>query len=99
MPPEWQNQQKKLSQKDTDAAWTKKNDETFYGNKNHGRADAESVIITDYTVTDASVHDSQEFPTLVNKEKASSAVFADSAYKSAATDQKLEELGVKNFIH
>ena len=99
VPPEWQNQPKKLSQKDTDAAWTKKNDETFYGYKNHVRADAESVIITDYTVTDASVHDSQEFPALVNKEKAASAVFADSAYKRAATDQKLEELGVRNFIH
>ena len=76
-----------------------KNGETFYGYKNRARADAESVIITDYTVTDASVHDSQEVPALVNKEKAAEAVFADSAYKSAATDQKLEELGVKNFIH
>jgi len=44
------------------------------------------------------VHDSQEFPALGNKEKAAEAEFADSAYKSAATDQKLKELGIKK-IH
>jgi IS5 family transposase len=53
VPGDWAKQLRKLCQKDTDARWTKKNNETFYGYKNHGRADAESVIITDYTVTDA----------------------------------------------
>ena len=64
-PPEWENQPHKLSQKDLDARWTKKNHETFYGYKNHIRADAESAIITDYTVTDAAVHDSQALPELI----------------------------------
>lgn len=99
VPPEWTNQPKKLAQKDTDARWTKKNEETFYGYKNHVRADAESVIITDYKVSDASVHDSQELPNLVNEEKVAGALFADSAYKSAKTDQTLDDLGVKNFVH
>jgi IS5 family transposase len=53
VPGDWAKQLRKLCQKDTDARWPKKNNETFYGYKNHGRADAESVIITDYTVTDA----------------------------------------------
>ncbi len=46
-PPAWENQPHKLSQKDLDARWTKKNSETFYGDKNHIRSDAESAIITD----------------------------------------------------
>jgi len=98
-PQEWKEQPKKLCQKDTDARWAKKNDETFYGYKNHISADAESKIIIDYTVTDASVHDSQELPKLVNEDKPANALFADSAYKSAKTDQKLEELGIENFVH
>ena len=99
VPAEWANQPKKLAQKDTDARWTKKNEETFYGYKNHVRADAESVIITDYTVSDASVHDSQELPNLINEEKLAGSLFADSAYKSAKTDQTLDDLGIKNFVH
>lgn len=99
VPSEWNDQPRKLCQKDTEARWVKKNEETFFGYKNHVRADAESVIITDYTVSDASVHDSQELPNLVNEEKLADALFADSAYKSAKTDQKLVDLGIENFVH
>jgi transposase, IS5 family len=99
VPSDWAKQPRKLCQKDTDARWTKKNNETYYGYKNHARADAESVIITDYTVTDASVHDSQELSALVNEKRLAQTLFADSAYKSAKTDGMLEDLGIKNFIH
>ena len=99
VPSDWAKQPRKLCQKDTDARWTKKNNETYYGYKNHTRADAESVIITDYTVTDASVHDSQELSALVNEKKLAETLFADSAYKSAKIDGMLEDLGIKNFIH
>jgi len=99
VPEPWKDQPAKLSQKDTDARWTKKNSETFFGYKNHVTTDAESVIITDYKVTDASVHDSQVFPDLINETQQTEAVFADSAYKSKQTDEKLEELMIKNFIH
>lgn len=99
VPPEWTEKPRKLCQKDTEARWTKKNKETFYGYKNHVRADAEHVIITDYTVSDAAVHDSQELPNLVNIEKSASVLFADSAYKSAKTDQTLTDLGIENCVH
>ena len=99
VPSDWAKQPRKLCQKDTHARWTKKNNETYYGYKNHTRADAESVIITDYTVTDASVHDSQELSALVNEKRLAQTLFADSAYKSAKTDGMLEDLGIKNFIH
>ena len=99
VPNDWAKQPRKLCQKDTDARWTKKNNETYYGYKNHVRADAESGIITDYTITDASVHDSQELSALVNENKLAEVLFADSAYKSAKTDVALDKLGIKNFIH
>ena len=98
-PPGWENQPHKLSQKDLDARWTKKNHETFYGYKNHIRADADSVIITDYTVTNAAVHDSQPLPELIGPQNKDENLFADSAYKSAKTDAQLAELGITNYIH
>lgn len=99
VPADWKDQPHKLSQKDVDARWTKKNQETFYGYKNHLRADADSVLITDYVVTDAAVHDSQPLPDLINKTNQDENLFADSAYKSAQTDARLAQLKVKNFIH
>ncbi len=98
-PPEWENQTHKLRQKDLDARWTKKNHETFYGYKNHIRADADSAIITDYTVTDAAVHDSQALPELIGPENKDEKLFADSAYKSAKIDATLAELGITNYVH
>jgi IS5 family transposase len=97
-PPEWATQPSKLSQKDLDARWTKKNHETFYGYKNHIRADADSAIITGYTVTDAAVHDSQALPELIGPANRNEHLFADSAYKSAKTDAQLAELGITNKV-
>ena len=99
VPGPWQQQAHKLSQKDVDARWTKKNQQSFYGYKNHVRADAESVIITDYAVTDAAVHDSQILGQLIGVDNKSERLFADSAYKSAATDERLDQLGITNYIH
>ncbi|SRR6266567_1104247 len=98
-PPAWESQPHKLSQKDLDARWTKKNAETFYGYKNHLRADADSVLITDYHVTNAAVHDSQVLPKLIGPQNQDENLFADSAYKSAETDAQLAELGLHNYIH
>ena len=99
VPQPWKQQAHKLSQKDVDARWTKKNEQSYFGYKNHVRADAESVIITDYVVTSASVHDSQTLGDLIGADNKGESLFADSAYKSAATDEWLEELEVTNYIH
>jgi len=98
-PPEWENQPHKLNQKDLDARWTKKNHETFYGYKNHIRADADSALITDYTVTNAAVHDSQALPELIGPHNKDENLFADSAYKSAKIDATLAEFGITNYVH
>ena len=99
IPPDWQTQPRKLCQKDVDARWTKKNEQTFFGYKNHVRADADSGLITDYTVTSASVHDSQPLPELIGPANRGENLFADSAYKSAETDARLAAMGIENFIH
>jgi IS5 family transposase len=48
-----------VNQHDLDARWAKKGSDCFFGYKDHVKCDRESKIITDFVVTDASVHDSQ----------------------------------------
>lgn len=67
VPEGWEDDPKRLSHKDLDARWTKKNNETFYGYKNHVTADKESKLITRCQVTNASVHDSQALDDLVRE--------------------------------
>lgn len=47
-PKEWKNDPDKLSQKDFDARWTKKNGERHFGYKNHVKVDRKSKLITAY---------------------------------------------------
>ena len=47
-----------LAQKDCDARWAKKGDETHFGYKNHSVVDDAYKFVRGYDVTDAAVHDS-----------------------------------------
>ena len=80
VPEEWLLEENKnmLEQKDVDARWTKKNDETHYGYKDHVNVDKDSKMITGFSVTPASVHDSQIFHELLDEKDKE--VWADSAY-------------------
>jgi IS5 family transposase len=102
VPIEWGKSTHKLAQKDTDARWTKKNNENHYGFKNHINADQEHKLIQAYTVTDAAVHDSQVFDELLDQtedaEGNKRAVYADSAYRSKATEEKLSQDGITSQI-
>lgn len=69
-----------LSQRDAEAAWAKKGEETHFGYKDHVKVDSESKIITDFEVTPANVHDSQEICGLIDETDPMAA--ADSAYSS-----------------
>jgi IS5 family transposase len=82
MPKEWEEEgsKHKVSQKDINARWTKKNDETHYGYKNHMKADKDSKLIIKYKVTSAEVHDSHALADLVELKK-DTVIYADSAYK------------------
>ena len=85
--------QAKRRQKDTDARWTKKNDQKHYGYKNHINADQAHKLIQNYAVTSASVHDSQVFDELLDQATDADGhkrpVYADSAYRSKEQEQRL----------
>lgn len=98
-PCHWKETPNKLRQKDCQARWTKKNGTTFFGYKDHVKADAESKLITDYVVTDASVHDSQALFDLIDEKCRGEKLFADAAYAGEEFEAHLEELGIASFIH
>jgi IS5 family transposase len=91
-------------QKDTDARWTKKNNETHFGYKNHINADVDTKLIQNFTVTPASVHDSQAFEDLLDLETQDEeghkrAVYADSAYSSARHEAVMADAGIESQVH
>jgi IS5 family transposase len=79
-----------ISQMDMDARWTKKGDESFFGYKDHVKCDSDSKIITDFRVTDASVHDSQEYVDMIDEKD--NDVKLDSGYTG---EEFLEQLSEK----
>ena len=98
-PENWKKRPSKNRQKDKDARWTKKHGRSFFGYKNHVNADARHKLIRDYTVSDASEHDSQKLDELVNRGNTSRDVYADSAYRSAEIERKLRAKGFRSRIH
>ena len=86
----------KGAQKDCDARWTKKNNETHYGYKNHAKVDAKSKLIDAYSTTAANRHDSQIFEELLDDDD--NAILADSAYLSEENDQVFIERSLENFV-
>ena len=86
------------SQKDCDARWTKKNNETHFGYKDHTSVDHEHKLIRDYEVTSAEVHDSNIFEELLT-ENTSKDVWADSAYRSEEHEQFLDAMGYRSQVH
>jgi IS5 family transposase len=91
VPEGWSENKKR--QKDTDARWTQKNGKNHYGYKNHVEVDVAHKLVRDYEVTPASTHDSQVFEELLDETNTSRDVWADSAYRSQETLEKLEQNG------
>ena len=98
-PEGWENQPAKRSQKETDARWNKKHGKSHYGYKNHVNVDRRHKLMRRYRVTDAAVHDSQIVDDILDPDNTASDVWADSAYRSAEIEAKLEEKGLKSRIH
>ncbi len=104
-PEAWKEKPHKLCQKDVDARWTKKNNSTFYGYKNHVKSDTKTKLIEKYEVTDASVHDSQPIEELLTEKDEGQPFYADSAYIGEEQDKiykkkkivtKVNEKGYRN---
>ena len=96
-PEQWEEKPNKKGQKDIDARWTKKNNQNYFGYKDHAKVDDKSKLIDDYMVTDASVHDSQVLDDLLNEKDKGQDLFADSAY--VGQEKVLKEYEMINKIH
>ena len=98
-PPGWDAHPAKQRQKDVDARWTKKHGRSYFGYKNHISMDRRHKLVRRYSVTDAARHDSVELDAVLDPGNTCSKVWADSAYRSAATEENLAERGYKSCIH
>lgn len=87
----------KLAQKDIDARWATKNKETHYGYKNHVNTDKKTKLINNWTVTNASSHDSTELKNLVGKDDTE--LYADSAYCSKEIEDYLKTVACHSKVH
>lgn len=95
----WNDKPYKKRQKDIDARWTKKNNDTFYGYKNHVKADTKSKFVVNYAVTDASVHDSQVIEDLLEESDSGQPLYADSAYSGAQQGVIVAKHQMINRVH
>ncbi len=104
VPAAWEKEEAeaKRRQKDVDARWTKKNDEKHFGYKNHINADAATKLVQSYAVSHAAVHDSQVFDELLDHtlgpDGGKRPIYADSAYRSKACEEKLAEDGIDSQV-
>jgi len=83
--------------------WTKKNEQNYYGYKNHINADQKHKLIQNYRITTASVHDSQVFEELLDHEVDEEtgkkrAVSAYSAYRSEEKEAMLIAVKIESRI-
>jgi transposase, IS5 family len=98
IPKIFQDNSHKGRQKDTDARWAKKNQETHFGYKNHVSVDKQHKLIREYEVTSAEVHDSNQFVEIL-ADNTSKDVWADSAYYSQENEMTLSAMEYRSHVH
>jgi len=97
IPLEFGENKAKLIQKDCDARWMTKSGERHFGYKDHINADAKTKLITKYSVSAASPHDSTELENLIDETDTS--LHADSAYRGEKIEQFLKKQNCQSFVH
>jgi len=95
----WNEEANKKRQKDIDARWTKKNNETHYGYKNHSKIDNKYKFIDTYTTTATSVHHSQALDHLLDQKDKGQELWADSAYSGEAQETTIKKYEINSQIH
>lgn len=98
-PKDWEDQPNKKRQKDIDARWTRKNNQNYYGYKNHAKVDNKHKFIDTYATTDASVHDSQVLDELLTEKDKGQNLWADSAYTGEEQEKTIKKYKLKNKVH
>jgi IS5 family transposase len=98
-PSEWNDNPNKKRQKDVDARWTKKNNQNYYGYKNHAKVDNKHKFVDTYITSDASVHDSQALDDLLTEKDEGQSLWADSGYTGEKQDKTIKKYKVNNKVH
>lgn len=98
VPEEWK--ENKIRQKDTDARWTKKNAQNFFGYKNHIKADTKTKLITGYAVTAANIPDKEVIDDLLDTEEdGGQCLHGDTAYRSKELEEVYGRKGIISKIN
>ncbi len=88
----------KFRQKDINARWTQKNNQNYFGYKNHIGIDVKHKLIRSYKITSANVSDINCFDDLFRAKNTDKKIWADSAYFSTEKEHQLEEEGYESRI-
>jgi IS5 family transposase len=100
-PEVWKKQSRRLAQKDTDASWTPKRGQNYFGYKNSIVGGNTDCFVHDYVVSVAHPHDSKivlesYYETAGAEEPVA---FGDSAYGSPDIVERLRRNGITPLIH
>lgn len=95
---DWKDKPARNRQKDKGARRTKKHGCSYFGCKNHVNVDRRHKFVRRSGVTDASAHDSRKLDDVLDPRNTASGVWADSAYRSKETEEKLAERGLKSHV-
>jgi len=92
IPEEWNDPDhpQKLMQRDTDAAWTKKGNENYFGYKDSVKVDLDSKLIMDYRVTSASANDAKAAEGIFDE--TDNVAYGDAAYPSLELPVNVENM-------
>ncbi len=93
------DQEPRSRQQDRDAKGTKKPGRSYFGDQNPIRIDRQHQRIRPSAVTEASVDDARVMDLVLDPDHAGSQVWADSAYRSAATEDWLREQDSRSRVH
>ena len=96
LPLDWQSKPAMRSQRDAEARWTKKNNESHFGYKNHINIDRQSKLIRKAVITPANCADIDvQEDLLCDPEKAGADVHKDAGYVSTPKDEAMRKKGLR----
>jgi IS5 family transposase len=97
VPPAWSDHPAKRCQKDTDARWTRKEGQNFFGYKGHVKVDQRTKLIQRIVVTPANMHESRLVGDLVSP--GDKRLYGDGAYRSAVIHDHLRHLRMQDWTN
>jgi IS5 family transposase len=98
IPKDWSENKKR--QKDTDARWTRKNNQNYFGYKTHIKVDTKTKLITGCIVTSANIPDNEVPEDLLDKkEDGGQPLHGDCAYRSKELEEVYRKKGIINKVN